>query len=311
MIKLDITITGDLGSGKSSVAKALCKMLDFKYFSTGGIQRQIGKEHGMNTLELNYFSEKNLDIDKYIDDFVIRLNDEEDSFAIDSRMAWHFIRNSFKIYLTVNPIVAAKRVIADNQRDSEPIVEDIYEKSLNLLERRSAEDKRFKSIYGVDCGNLNNYDLVIDTTHSSVQEIATLIFQLFTAFSDKSKINKHWVSPKALYPTKNIKQFEQEEVIKIRQSLGEIGFDQTQVVEVLQLGNEFFICQGHKRVSSALINKIPLIPILILARDQEEIHSGLTVSKFVETALCLTSLFEWEKVHGFKFESYPKVNPNS
>ena len=190
MIKPDITITGDLGSGKSSVSKSLCKMLNYKYFSTGGIQRQIGKENGMNTLELNYFSEKNLDIDKYIDDFLIRLNDEEDSFVIDSRMAWHFIRNSFKIYLTVNPIVAAERVIADNQRDSEPIVEDIYEKSLNLLERRAAEDKRFKSIYGVDCGNLDNYDLVVDTTNSSVEEISKLIFEQFTAFSNKAKINK-------------------------------------------------------------------------------------------------------------------------
>ena len=140
MVKLDITITGDLGSGKSTVAKALCQMLNFKYFSTGGIQRQIGKDQGMNTLELNYFAEKNLDIDKYIDDFVIRLNDEEESFAIDSRMAWHFIRNSFKIYLTVNPIVAAKRVMADCHRDSEQVMEDVYEKSLNLLERRAAED---------------------------------------------------------------------------------------------------------------------------------------------------------------------------
>ena len=189
MVKLDITITGDLGSGKSTVAKALCKMLNFKYFSTGVIQRQIGKENGMNTLELNYFSENNLDIDKYIDDFVIKLNDEDESFAIDSRMAWHFIRNSFKIYLTVNPIVAAKRVMADCHRDSEQVMEDVYEKSLNLLERRAAEDKRFKAIYGVDCGDLNNYDLVIDTTNVSVEEISKKIVELFTVFLNKAAIN--------------------------------------------------------------------------------------------------------------------------
>src|SRR5947209_5250730 len=126
----NITITGELGSGKSSIAKALCKMLNYKYFSTGSIQRKIGKGKGMDTLELNYFAEKNHDIDKYIDDLVININDEEDSYILDSRMAWHFIRKSFKIYLTVNPIVAAKRVIGDNHRDSEPVVEDAIEKSL-------------------------------------------------------------------------------------------------------------------------------------------------------------------------------------
>ncbi|HAQ19045.1 MAG TPA: cytidylate kinase [Prolixibacteraceae bacterium] len=182
MTKLDITITGDLGSGKSSIAKALCKMLNFKYFSTGSIQRQIGKENGMNTLELNYFAEDNTDIDKYIDDQVIKLNDEPDSFILDSRMAWHFIRRSFKIYLTVDPLVAAQRVIADNQRECEPVIEDAYEKSLNLLERRAAENKRFLAVYGVDCGDLTNYDLVIDTTFSSVEEVSELIVERYTDF---------------------------------------------------------------------------------------------------------------------------------
>jgi CMP/dCMP kinase len=300
MVKLDITITGDLGSGKSTVAKALCQMLNFKYFSTGGIQRQIGREQGMNTLELNYFAEKNLDIDKYIDDFVIRLNDEEESFAIDSRMAWHFIRNSFKIYLTVNPIVAAKRVMADCHRDSEQVMEDVYEKSLNLLERRAAEDKRFKSIYGVDCGDLNNYDLVVDTTNSSVEEISKLIVRQFTAFSDKATINKHWVSPTMLYPTKPEVQIVSGTV-----------YSESVVVETVRLGSDSFIINGHDHVSTALVNKVPLIPVVILAKDEEEIHPGEPVSQFIKSAFSLNLLSEWEAVHGFQFETYPKIEVNS
>jgi len=300
MVKLDITITGDLGSGKSTVAKALCQMLNFKYFSTGGIQRQIGREQGMNTLELNYFAEKNLDIDKYIDDFVIRLNDEEESFAIDSRMAWHFIRNSFKIYLTVNPIVAAKRVMADCHRDSEQVMEDVYEKSLNLLERRAAEDKRFKSIYGVDCGDLNNYDLVVDTTNSSVEDISKLIVRQFTAFSNKAAINKHWVSPTMLYPTKPAEQV-----------VHGIVYSESAVIETVLLGSESFIINGHDNVSAALVNKVPLIPVVILAKDDEEIHPGEPVSKYIKSAFNLNLLSEWETVHGFQFVTYPKVTPNS
>lgn len=48
-----ITISGDIGSGKSTTGKLLAKKLDYKYLSTGAIQRQIAEEMGMTTLELN------------------------------------------------------------------------------------------------------------------------------------------------------------------------------------------------------------------------------------------------------------------
>lgn len=318
MSKLHITITGDLGSGKSSIAKELCHKLNYKYFSTGSVQRQIGKETGMNTLDLNYFAEKNHDIDKHIDNLVIRLNDEEDSFVIDSRMAWHFIRKSFKIYFTVHPIVAAKRVIADNHRNNEPIIEDPYKKSLNLIERRAAEDKRFKNKYGVDCSNLNNFDLVIDTTIPGIEEISKLILQLFTEFSNETTINKYWVSPMTLYPTKHVSiksqipsPKSQEKNKQNRQSISETGYNKSSVVETVKLGRDLFILDGHKRVSASVFNKIPLIPIIILANDYEEIYSGNTVSNFIKSAFNISWLYDWENVHGFLFQSYPKIKQNS
>ena len=79
-------------------------------------------------------------------------------------------------------MIAAKRVMLDDIRDNEPIVEDVYKKSLNLLERRAAEDKRFNKKYGVDCSNLNNFDLVIDTSTSTIEEISKLIFKQYTEF---------------------------------------------------------------------------------------------------------------------------------
>ena len=43
---MKISITGDLGSGKSTVAKQLAKDLGFDYISTGTIFREIAKEYG-------------------------------------------------------------------------------------------------------------------------------------------------------------------------------------------------------------------------------------------------------------------------
>jgi CMP/dCMP kinase len=305
MSKLNITITGDLGSGKSSIAKELCRMLDYKYFSTGSIQREMGKKTGMDTLALNYLAETNEDIDKYIDNLIIEKNEEKDSFVLDSRMAWHFIKKSFKIYLTVNPIVAAKRVTSDNQRESEPVFEDIYKKSLNLLERRAAENKRFSAKYGVDCSDLNNFDVVIDTTIPTVKEISDLIFQLFMEYSNGRKIHRYFVSPMILYPTANTRKSGQGEVEIISLSNPVEDREKYSIVESLKLGTGLFIWDGHEKVSTAIFNKIPIIPINILAKDNEEIQPGSKVSDFIKTTFNLSWLQDWENVHGFKFESYP------
>src|ERR1051325_4407656 len=115
-----ISITGDLGSGKSSVAKELCKFLGYEYFSTGNIQRELARTKGMDTLEMNYYAEKNKGIDKLIDNNLIQINKENKSYVLDSRLAWHFVKDSFKIYLTVLPEIAAKRVLADTLRKNEP-----------------------------------------------------------------------------------------------------------------------------------------------------------------------------------------------
>ncbi|MES2111283.1 MAG: cytidylate kinase family protein [Bacteroidota bacterium] len=302
MPNLNITITGDLGSGKSTIAKALCQALNYKYFSTGTIQRQIAREKGMDTLELNYFSEKNGDIDKHIDDLVIALNDSADSFVIDSRMAWHFIRNSFKIYLTVNPLTAANRVIADSHRNNEPIIEDAYEKSLNLLERRAAEDKRFKAKYGVDCGDLNNFDLVIDTSIPGIEDISNLILKLYSEQAAGTPLNKYWVSPRSLYPAKNRAAGELRQTPNAAQ--------QTGMIEVLKLGKDLFIVNGEQIASEAIANKIPLVPVIIKAKDDEDAGDGDTAAHVIETSFDLDAVREWEQAHDFQFESYPKIRQN-
>lgn len=307
MKKLNITITGHLGSGKSSIAKELCNVLNYKYFSTGNIQREIGKKNEMNTLELNYFSEKNNDIDKYIDDQLIKINEQDEPYIIDSRMAWHFIKESFKVYLMVNPMLAAQRVISDKQRENEPVLNDISAKALNLIERRTAENRRFNSKYGVDCSNMNNYDIVIDTTKSTVQEISILINQLYLKYLNKESINKYWVSPMILYPTEHVGQSGHNEAKEIGTSITTFGYDINNIVETVKLGADLYIWDGHKRVSGAIFNKISLMPVLIIAVDNEEINPGNKVSEFIETTFNLSRLYDWENMHGFRFDTYPEI----
>ncbi|MBB4037650.1 cytidylate kinase [Dysgonomonas hofstadii] len=293
-----ISITGDLGSGKSSVAKLLTEKLGYQYIYTGLMQRKIAEERGMNTLELNYFSEKNKDIDDYIDNYLMELDKAKENYILDSRLAWHFVKSSYKIYLTVKPEIAAQRVFLDENRINEPDAKSIEERISTLQERKMVEVRRFKKLYNIDCLNFENYNLVIDTSYSSVEDICNLII---TLFKEKEKdFPRYWVSPKSLYPTEHVRKLGSEEAKNVRDSIMKNGFDYNYPIQVVMYKDNLYIWDGHKRTSGALFNKIPLIPITILARDKEEIHTNHTAEMFVES-LNKNFIYDWEDIHDFYF----------
>ena len=117
---MHITITGKLGSGKSTVAKKLVERYGFEIFSTGAILRAAAAERGMDLLELNKELNSKLDSDRSMDDLIdnttIRVAAERknDKLIFDSRMAWHFVPGAFKVFVTVDPRVAAERVMKDH-----------------------------------------------------------------------------------------------------------------------------------------------------------------------------------------------------
>lgn len=176
---MHITITGDLGSGKTTVAKEISKKLNFEYFSTGNIQRALAAEKGMQTLAFNVEAEKDAYIDKHIDDQLIGLNNSSQKYIIDSRLGWHFLKNAFKIYLKVDPMIAASRVMKDSNRKNEFIHKNIEDEANLLLERKSLENERFKDKYGIDCGDMKNYDLIVDSSDKSIEDIIHCIIKKY------------------------------------------------------------------------------------------------------------------------------------
>lgn len=172
-----ISITGDLGSGKSTVAKILAEKLGYNYVSTGSIQRKMAEERGMNTLELNYYAEKNKEIDDAIDHYLISLDQNNENYVLDSRLAWHFVKRTFKVYLTVTPEIAAKRVMTDDMRTGEPGAKDLQERVHTLTERQNVENRRYLNLYHVNCRDMNNYDLVLDTSFCEIDEVADKIIK--------------------------------------------------------------------------------------------------------------------------------------
>ena len=171
-----ITITGDLGSGKSAVSKILCEKTGFEYVSTGRIQRQLAQELGLDTLEMNRRADTDPTIDQRIDGIFVDLGKDAKGYVVDSRMAWFFLPDSFKVYLQTDVAVAAERILNDPNRKSEGY-ETKEEAIRKILARKESENNRFLVKYGADCGNLHNFDLVLNTTNRSPEQVAALILK--------------------------------------------------------------------------------------------------------------------------------------
>lgn len=171
-----ITITGDLGSGKSAVSRILCEKTGFAYLSTGQIQRRLAAKMGIDTLALNRLADTDPEIDRQIDSVFIGLRDDPGGYVIDSRLAWFFLPQSFKVYLSVPVEIAAARILADPNRNSEQYG-DIQEAIAKILARKQSENQRFLLKYDADCGNMDNFDLRIDTSDKTPEQVADLILR--------------------------------------------------------------------------------------------------------------------------------------
>jgi CMP/dCMP kinase len=302
---MHISITGDLGSGKSTVAKEICRILNYKYLSTGQIQRQLGLERGMNTLEFNKFTDNNKEIDDYIDQRLKDINNQTDTYVLDSRLAWHFVKKSFKVYLMAVDEVAASRVLIDEKRIGEPRSVDIHAKIREQHERRKIENDRFEKTYNVKPSIFKDFDAIIDTSSASISEVTNLVLTLYDKFKENKEYNRIWLSPLRIFPTENIQLLVSEEAKELRATIGADGFNSDHPVSCVLFHREFYIFDGHRRVSACLYNKLPFIPISLIAKNEETILPNFKIEQFVKDALNMSWIYDWEEAHHFKFYHYP------
>lgn len=171
-----ISIAGDLASGKGTVSAILAKKLGYTIYKNGEYFRKLAKEHNMDVTEFNKYVEKHPEIDRQIENSAKLYSIEHDNFIIDARLGWYAVPESFKIYLKVDTDEAAKRAFYDVNRKSTENFNSIEEQKDNLILRFNLENKRYFNLYGVHKENLENYDLIIDTTNLSPEQVAEEIY---------------------------------------------------------------------------------------------------------------------------------------
>ncbi len=173
MTKLIITISGNIGAGKSTIASMLANRLGLKHYSTGDYMRQIAKKRGITLMELSKQAEQDDSIDKELDRWQEQLGQEEDDFVIDARLGYYFIPNSLKIFLKVKEEEGARRVFREKRSDNKHL--SFEEVLANVRRREESQRRRYKEYYGIDFPELDKFDLVIDTTGKTPEKVADLI----------------------------------------------------------------------------------------------------------------------------------------
>ncbi|MDQ5950680.1 MAG: CMP/dCMP kinase [Patescibacteria group bacterium] len=166
-----ITIFGMAGTGTSSAGKALAEKLGFEFLSSGNIFREMAASLSLSLSELEELSKVDSKYDIELDKKIEHYGKTKDNFVVDSRLAWYFIPDSFKVALILDDKTRFDRIALREGKTLEQVKEetDFREKMI---------ETRYLQYYGVDLPKVlenNTFDVIIDTKNNSVETVVEMI----------------------------------------------------------------------------------------------------------------------------------------
>jgi cytidylate kinase len=176
-----ISFAGNAGSGKSTVAEKLAEKLGWPRYYMGGIRREYAKKLGMTLEEYNKLGETDPSTDSAVDEYQTELAQKEDNFIIEGRTSWHFIPQSFKIFVDVDEKVGAERILSsllrhDNRNETSHKIGSLEEMIQKNRERKASDNQRYRKYYGIDAYDPKNFDFIIDTSNLTPEEVFERVY---------------------------------------------------------------------------------------------------------------------------------------
>jgi predicted cytidylate kinase len=244
-----VVVSGDLGSGKSTLSTLLAQRLGIPRISVGDRYREMARQRGVTALQLNLHAELDDKIDHYVDRLQSDIAMSGDRLVVDSRLAWFFFRDALKVHLITDPMVAAYRVLGRPESSVESYA-SAAEARERLAERSESERMRFIDRYGADKTRLRNYDLVCDSTRATPEDIVARVVEALAEPPDGPRL---FIDPR-----------------RIRSS-ADCGAG-AGPVRLGYVRPHFFVIEGHQAVAAAAREGRPLVQAALAAEAEEPIE---------------------------------------
>jgi predicted cytidylate kinase len=174
-----ITISGPIGSGKTTVCNLLSKRLAYASVVSGNIFRQMAKEHNMSLAEFGALCERDKHYDKLLDERMVEIAQDNPDIILEGRLVAFMLVKSgipaLKFFLTADLETRAKRVVEREGKDLDTAL-------LEMKEREESEAVRYSSYYGINIRSADVYDVVIDTADKTPAQIVNIIMEKVEAW---------------------------------------------------------------------------------------------------------------------------------
>jgi cytidylate kinase len=291
-----VVINGDLGSGKSTVSVELAGRLALRRISVGDMYRQMAEERGMTALQLNLHAELDDAIDSAVDELQSNIAKSGEQLIVDSRLAWFFFHDAFKVHLITEPNEAARRVLARPHSEVERYA-TLEEAKERLYGRSESERVRFLTRYGADKLRLRNYDLVCDSTRARPDDIVAMIVDAFEGRLGGDILRERppllLLDPMRIYPTRLADPADDSFVA----SAGDAGAQSMEPLTIGHSGPDYYVIDGHRRLSAAVQNEFRLVPASLLAEGSEPVTGRLSANDYFRAHVTDEVVEAWQRAH--------------
>ena len=192
----------------------------------------------------------------------IKNNKENEVWIMDSRLAFSNIPESFAVRLTVRDDVAGKRLFEGTRKrgKEDNNYADVKEAMEKTIKRGQGEEIRYKERYGVELSNEDNYNLIIDTSFSNVDDIAKTILTCEECEREGKLYSRNWASPKIFIPTQSADKMKYR-FDPYLEKLEKEGYAPNLSIDTIKTDEDIYVINdGHTRLSVLAYNGVTLIP---------------------------------------------------
>jgi predicted cytidylate kinase len=180
-----ISISGPPGSGKTTVCMLVANDLGYDHVLVGQVFRQMALERKMDLETFGRLAEEDETIDSELDERMVALARANENIVLEGRLTGALLKGRkvdvFAVFVTADERVRAGRIARREAQDVESVLKE-------MQSRERSEKKRYLAYYGVNPYDRSIYDLWVDSTDISAEEVAeTVVGKLRTVLDEGAR----------------------------------------------------------------------------------------------------------------------------